>query len=80
MAAWIGPAGVGIIVYPVDNKLQDCSVSIIKSDLMTVIAGVVHSGNPIHISEHTIEVSECKITQGFDSTNLYSLAMGSFAP
>ena len=66
MAAWMGPAGVGIILDPAGDGSPEELVSIVKRDLLTLGAGVVRPGNPIRMSDLPVGVSEREITEGYD--------------
>ena len=76
----MGLTGVGLILDPAGEESPDELVSIVKRDLLTRRAGVVRPGNPIHMSDLPVGVSEREITKGCDSTNSYSISMGLCAP
>ena len=76
----MGPAGVGIILDQAGDGSPDELVSFVKQDLLTLGAGVFRPGNQIRMSHLPVGVSERAITEGCDSTNLYSVSMDLCAP
>ena len=76
----MGLAGIGIILDRAGEGSPGELVSIVKRDLLTRGAGVVRPGNPIHMSDLPLGMSEREITEGCHSTNSYSVSMGLGAP
>ena len=80
IAAYMGPAGVWIILDLAGDGSPDKLVSIVKRDLLTLGAGVVRPGNPICMSDLSVGVSEREITKGSDSRNSNCVSMGLYVP